>query len=947
MALIDKRRKAAGVSLIYDAWQKVANAPLTEFDPALLAGMKYSNRAGYMLELDRLFSTMYHEWPTLQKDLSDVAESVAMLDWSVSPAVDDGERPSEKAREVADVVSRALWARSAQRPGTFSHGFLELVESIVHGYYRGVNVHEIRWRHTSDLVFPESFELVWPQYYMWETRAGHADRLMMVPDGCSYMDPQEFPPHKFVIALNNGGPDHPMYNGVLYSLLGYFLAAKCGLPWLQDYVLRYGHPVRKFTVESKAEEEKLRAELEENDDLMDVFLRRGRELDITAIPAGANIPHEALLRLAENMCHQVILGQTLTSDASQNGGSRAQAQVHERVQNSVILRRAEFVSRLLNRTLVPDILAMNYGEAAVDTLPLPELKCSLPDAGLDVDRVQVLRELMQLPGFRVAKSFVYEFLRIPMPTDGEEVFVGPAQQGDMGGAAALPTGIHDGGNSEREAGESVAAASAGQTRPPKSCAREHAAAAESLLPKVAEDWMGSVLDRLERMLDAGATPEEIRSRLSSMTPNTEALEQAFAAVFQSGLGVEADDDRLAAANPYGCNQYGEGWACPHNGNSTAYRDMSPFSGGDGRSKVLTSENDGNTVDLKTDKKRVGKDDYPSAESAALKQAAGDAQAAVGAGTQGAGTLGAGTLGAGTLGAGVVGDLVTKISNGVGREHAELFRKQMDRAPREVQNFVNKYGDTVSVQLTNRRASYCMMMKPPQVYINPDNNINRGGNRIMPDGNTMLHELGHALDFVSGEPSKRLKKIIDADVDAVMKSHRPACEEAQVEAARGLLGDRLHTVDFSQWSTESANALHEMERAGLISNRDIATVFAKGTVPAIIRRARGESRPDGSPYPVYVSKEMLKDSVKNEMRKLSNEQVLSVCDAFGSKGMSLKIGHPDRYYKRNRYIGSTETFANMFAAYAQNNTVALDMAKKYLPNVYEEFKLILAEVDKKA
>lgn len=924
MALIDKRRKAAGVSLIYDAWQKVANAPLTEFDPALLAGMKYSNRAGYMLELDRLFSTMYHEWPTLQKDLSDVAESVAMLDWSVSPAVDDGERPSEKAREVADVVSRALWARSAQRPGTFSHGFLELVESIVHGYYRGVNVHEIRWKHTPNLVFPESFELVWPQYYMWETRAGHADRLMMVPDGCSYMDPQEFPPHKFVIALNNGGPDHPMYNGVLYSLLGYFLAAKCGLPWLQDYVLRYGHPVRKFTVESKAEEEKLRAELEENDDLMDVFLRRGRELDITAIPAGANIPHEALLRLAENMCHQVILGQTLTSDASQNGGSRAQAQVHERVQNGVILRRAEFVSRLLNRTLVPDIVAMNYGEAAVDTLPLPELKCSLPDAGLDVDRVQVLRELMQLPGFRVAKSFVYEFLRIPMPTDGEEVFVGPAQQGDMGGAAALPTGIHDGGNSEREAGESVAAASAGQTRPPKSCAREHAAAAESLLPKVAEDWMGPVLDRLERMLDAGATPEVIRSRLSSMTPNTEALEQAFAAVFQSGLGVEADDDRLAAANPYGCNQYGEGWACPHNGNSTAYRDMSPFGKGNGLSKVLTNETGENTVDLKTDKKRVKKTDYPSALPSDLNQSAGAAQVTMGS---------------------AVGQLVTEIYNGVGKDHAELFRTQMDRAPREVQNFVKKYGSSVTVQISSRPTSYCAWSKPPSIYIYPNNNIRRVGTKIAPDGNCMLHELGHALDLVAGIPSKRLKKVIDADVAAVVESHRASCEEAQVEKAREILGDRLHSVDFSKWTSEAVGAMHELVRAGLMRTKELGTFFVKRQAPPIIRRARGESKPDGSPYPVYVKPAMLKDSVSRELKKLGFEPVLAICDAFGSKGMHALIGHSDSYYKRDRFNGCLETFANMFAAHAQNDTAALEMAKKYLPNVYEEFKLILAEAGK--
>lgn len=635
-------------NIMYDAWQKVTNAPLTDFSPQELAGMKYSNRAGYMVELERLYSTMYHEWPTLQKDLSDVAESVAMLDWSVSPAVDDGGQPRAKAREVADVVSRAIWARLPQKPGTFTHGFLELIEAAVHGYYRGVNVHEIRWQFTKDLAFPAGFEPVWPQYYMWEMRCGEEDRLMMVPDGCDYSNPVPFPPHKFVLAMNNSGPDHPMYNGVLYSLLGYFLAAKCGLPWLQEYVLRYGHPIRKFTVQSKDDERKLREELELNDDLMDVFLRKGRDLDITAIPAGTNIPHEVLLKLAENMCHQVILGQTLTSDTSEDGGSRAQAQVHERVQNSVILKRAEWVCRLLNRGLVLDIVAMNYGEDALSTLPLPEIKCSLPDEGLNIDRVQVCKELLAIPGFAVAKSFIYEFLRIPMPAEGEDTFNTPEPPahdhggfgglfGGMGGntppdgAGTPPKGTEDGTegstptaaqqreNERKSEQEGVNAANTD----PASMAREHDAATMALLPRVAGDWLAPVLDKLEDMLQAGMSPQQVYARLHELTPNTAALEQAMEAVLKSGLGLQTDG--VKAENPYGCNQYGEGWSEPHNGNSTGYKNMSPFNPKAPASKVLTNEADGNTVEQSTHSKYVGKDAYPDASNKGRDKEAEDAK----------------------------------------------------------------------------------------------------------------------------------------------------------------------------------------------------------------------------------------------------------------------------------------------------------------------------------
>lgn len=45
-------------------------------------------------------------------------------------------------------------------------------------------------------------------------------------------------------------------------------------------------------------------------------------------------------------------------------------------------------------------------------------------------------------------------------------------------------------------------------------------------------------------------------------PNTQSLADAFAENVESGL--RGDTEEVEAANPYGCNQYGEGWASPHN-----------------------------------------------------------------------------------------------------------------------------------------------------------------------------------------------------------------------------------------------------------------------------------------------------------------------------------------------------------------------------------------------
>lgn len=75
---------------------------------------------------------------------------------------------------------------------------------------------------------------------------------------------------------------------------------------------------------------------------------------------------------------------------------------------------------------------------------------------------------------------------------------------------------------------------------------------------------------------------------------------------------------VSADNPYGCNQYGEGWKIPHNGKSTAYQNTG-FGGQ--RRKMLTSQDGGNRVTVRTDDKRPGKDAYPAADKDSLDKQA--------------------------------------------------------------------------------------------------------------------------------------------------------------------------------------------------------------------------------------------------------------------------------------------------------------------------------------
>ncbi len=59
---------------------------------------------------------------------------------------------------------------------------------------------------------------------------------------------------------------------------------------------------------------------------------------------------------------------------------------------------------------------------------------------------------------------------------------------------------------------------------------------------------------------------ELKQMLLTMHPNTKALAKAFANNILAGFAGEGEE--VDAANPYGCNQYGEGWRMPHNGRAS-------------------------------------------------------------------------------------------------------------------------------------------------------------------------------------------------------------------------------------------------------------------------------------------------------------------------------------------------------------------------------------------
>ena len=510
-----------------DALHKFQNQLLSTFNAQDLTYFKRSGWNGVLENIDRLYATMLHDWDVLQKDTDSIEKAVRSLDWSLSPYVKKGEKVSAQAQQVAQVVEDALWRRTPQKLGTYAHSFIQLLGAIVHAEFRGQNVHRIVWQNDGTLIYPAAFVQLPPQFLRWEVEPGKPDLLLHVPDG-ETATPVPFKPYQFIVALNNTGPDHPLYNATYYGLVAWFSAAKNGLGWFMQYAEQHHLPKPVFHYDNDEDREQLIRDLQQ-DRVINAFLLYGdRQVEWASAPTGTTMPQKELLELAEAHCHKAMLGQTLTSDTSKSGGSLAQAKVHAGVQADEVMKHAEFVADVINRQLIPAIVHLNFGK--VEGMPLPELRFKLPQAAANIERAQFWSQVMAIPGMSVVKSEVYDSLGIAMPSDDDEVLETPSQQ-DAGLAGML-----QGFGQEPPAGsDEVALASRSRSK-------------QDLLPAAMQSWLAPIKKKLIEARKAGASFEELREQMLKWRPDTDALAGAFAENVEAGLRGEGEEEIEAQCN---------------------------------------------------------------------------------------------------------------------------------------------------------------------------------------------------------------------------------------------------------------------------------------------------------------------------------------------------------------------------------------------------------------
>ena len=375
-----------------------------------------------------LFTAMLDTWPKLQKAIEEIARLVSVAPWKIHPYAKRGGKPDAAAEKQAKEIEALVWGMKP-RAAHLERGLEHTIKGIVRDYYYGHGVCEIRWSRNQDGAWqPRCTKAVPARFYGYpyeiDTGPNGEDRLMFDPDGgMAARRFEDFPENRFLIAIHAGHSGHPSVAAPLRALAGYWLAAVYGLKWFLNFTQLYGIPWRHAEVGDVKDENAVKTALASIGANGYIVTKPGTKINILApgSTSAASLPQRELIALADQQCDQFILGQTLTSGVSEDGGSRALGEVHQGTLDGVVDGVADFVGGVLTHQLIPAIVAANYGESLT---ALPEMWAKREEVK-DENALAERDEKIGVTSGKVpvGKSWFYERHGIPMPAAGEELLI--------------------------------------------------------------------------------------------------------------------------------------------------------------------------------------------------------------------------------------------------------------------------------------------------------------------------------------------------------------------------------------------------------------------------------------------------------------------------------------------------------------------------------------------
>jgi phage gp29-like protein len=319
----------------------------------------------------------------------------------IRPVVEppDGDPPDDRVMDAVRALARAP-------------AFRRLVSDLLDGLAKGYSVVEIMWEERGGMWTPAEYRHRNPAWFTFDKIS--RTTLRLAEDAS--IDGAEMPPAKFIRHVPQLKTGSPVRGGLARLAAWGFLFKSFSLKSWAQFVDVYGMPLRvgKYHPGATADERRslLRAVTQIASDAGAV-IPESMAIEFIETRGVGEAPFEALGRYCDEQLSKAILGQTMTSD---NGSSRAQADVHNKIRLELLEDDAEQLAATVNRDLIAWFVALNFGADA----PRPAVAFPVQKPEDVLAMSQALERLVPL-GLKVRQNEVRERLGFSAPEPDDEV----------------------------------------------------------------------------------------------------------------------------------------------------------------------------------------------------------------------------------------------------------------------------------------------------------------------------------------------------------------------------------------------------------------------------------------------------------------------------------------------------------------------------------------------
>lgn len=404
-----KAPSGASAARVVRPWRDDAlrSYPTTGLTPARAVAILHAADAGFPQQQFELFDEMLQKWPRLAAVANTRRLALTALDWEVVPAVRRSSDSGAARRAAPQRVAEFCTATLARLDSL--HDALDHLSSAL-GY--GVAVAELVWEDSQlvDIVPVPQSRLIVDASEPWRLRV----RTDEAPVDGVALDEN---PSKWIVHTPRAATGRWFDGGLLRSSVLLYLAQNLSFKDWLIYSQLAGMPLRVAQFDPGTPENDKRALLTALESLgTEAVAAFGKNIDVKLIEAGGagDKPYQPLQQYCNTEVTILWLGQHLTTDLTGNG-SRAAAEVHDRVREDLLADDIADEGRTLRRDLLTPLVRARFG---ADT-PLPTFRRSIVESIDTRALADVLAVAARQLGLRVPRAWAHRALGIPQAVDGE------------------------------------------------------------------------------------------------------------------------------------------------------------------------------------------------------------------------------------------------------------------------------------------------------------------------------------------------------------------------------------------------------------------------------------------------------------------------------------------------------------------------------------------------